>query len=179
MPETAAGTGLGAATGSASGPLVLGPASFGEPAVQELVAQVQQEYVRRYGGPDDTPLPDGVFDPPDGAFFLGSVDGSPVAMGGWRLRRDVRPWGLVPAAEVKRMYVVPGARRRGHAARVLAHLESTAREAGASAMVLETGLAQPEAIGLYTAGGYREIEAFGYYAWSPSARYFGKRLIRA
>jgi GNAT superfamily N-acetyltransferase len=160
-------------------PLVLAPVPFSDPAVQALVAEVQQEYVRRYGGPDETPLPDGVFDAPEGAFFLGSVAGVPVAMGGWRLRRDVAPWGLAPAAEVKRMYVDPAARRRGHAARVLAHLERTAREAGAAAMVLETGLAQPEAIELYTAGGYREIEAFGYYSWSPSARYFGKRLTPA
>jgi GNAT superfamily N-acetyltransferase len=161
---------------TAVGSLVIARVGFTDAAVQALVADVQAEYVRRYGGPDDTPLPDGVFDPPDGAFFLGTVDGTPVATGGWRMRRDVRPWGRSPVAEVKRMYVDPRARRRGHAARVLAHLEQTAADAGAAAMVLETGLAQPEAIALYTSGGYREIEAFGYYSWSPSARYFGKRL---
>ena len=56
---------------------------------------------------------DGGFDPPRGAFFLGRVDGAPVAMGGWRRRRDVHPWGLTEAAEVKRMYVAPEARRPG------------------------------------------------------------------
>jgi GNAT superfamily N-acetyltransferase len=158
------------------GPLVIAAAPFEDPAVQVLVAAVQEEYVRRYGGPDDTPLAEGVFDPPGGAFFLGTVDGSPVAMGGWRVRRDVSPWGLSPAAEVKRMYVAPAARRRGVARRMLGHLEDTAREAGAAVMVLETGTGQPEAIGLYTAQGYRRTEAFGHYAWSPKSRYFGKPL---
>jgi len=158
------------------GPLLIAAVPFEDPAVQVLVAAVQEEYVRRYGGPDDTPLPDGVFDAPDGAFFLGTVDGAPVAMGGWRLRPDVRPWGLSPAAEVKRMYVAPAGRRRGLARQMLDRLEDTAREAGATVMVLETGTGQPEAIGLYAAQGYRPIEAFGHYAWSPKSRYFGKRL---
>ena len=47
---------------------------------------------------------------------------------------------------------------------------------GSARMVLETGLLQPEAISLYTSSGYEPVEAFGHYAWSPNARYFGKRL---
>ncbi len=159
-----------------SGDLVLVPASFEDPDTRELVEQVQAEYVVLYGGPDSTPLEDGVFDPPRGAFFLGRVDGAAVAMGGWRLRSDVRPWELAPAAEVKRMYVAPPARRQGHARRVLSHLEATARAAGAAVMVLETGTAQPEAMALYTAAGYLPVASFGHYAWSPLSRCFGKPL---
>ena len=58
-------------------------------AAQALIAEVQAEYVRRYGGPDDTPLEPGVFDPPRGAFFVGHLGDVPVAMGGWRMRPDV------------------------------------------------------------------------------------------
>jgi ribosomal protein S18 acetylase RimI-like enzyme len=97
-------------------------------------------------------------------------------MGGWRLRSDVRPWGLTPAAEVKRMYVAPAARRRGYARAVLAHLEQTARAAGAEVMVLETGAPQQAAIAMYVAAGYVRVERFGHYAWSPTQRCFGKRL---
>ena len=43
------------------------------------------------------------------------------------------------------MYVVPPSRRTGLGRQVLAHLESTARAAGAELMVLETGTDQPEA----------------------------------
>jgi GNAT superfamily N-acetyltransferase len=156
--------------------LAIRPVRFTDRDTQRLVAEVQAEYVLRYGGPDDTPLEDGVFDPPRGAFFLGYLGDVPVAMGGWRLRNDVHPWGCRLAAEVKRMYVAATGRRRGFARAVLARLEGTARDAGADVMVLETGTAQPEAIALYTTQGYQPIEKFGHYAWSPQSRSFGKRL---
>ncbi len=97
-------------------------------------------------------------------------------MGGWRRRSDVRALGRRDSAEIKRMYVAASARRRGHARRVLAHLEAAAREAGAELMVLETGTMQPEAIAMYEAAGYERIGDFGYYSWSPLSRCYGKRL---
>jgi ribosomal protein S18 acetylase RimI-like enzyme len=60
---------------------------------------------------------------------------------------------------------------------MLAHLEQTAAAAGADVMVLETGLAQPEAIALYESSGYVPVEGFGYYKDAPTVRYFGKRLL--
>jgi len=150
--------------------------AFTHPDTQRLVADVQAEYVRLYGSEDSTPLDTGVFDPPQGAFFVGYVDGEPVAMGGWRLRSDVQALGADRSAEVKRMYVAPAARRRGLARAVLAHLEETAAQAGAEVMVLETGTEQPEAIAMYERAGYRRVESFGYYAWSPKSRCYGKRL---
>jgi GNAT superfamily N-acetyltransferase len=154
----------------------LTPRSFGDPVVQALVAEIQQEFVARYGGPDETPLDITMFDPPAGAFLLGTLDDEPVAMGGWRRRPDVVALGGSVAAEIKRMYVVPAARGRGLARAVLAALEGSARTAGADVMVLETGLKQPEAIALYESSGYVPVEGFGYYRDSPTVRYFGKRL---
>ena len=147
-----------------------------DPAAQALIEEVQAEYVVRYGGPDDTPLEPGTFDPPRGAFFVGHLGDAPVAMGGWRLRPDVPRLSGTLSAEVKRMYVAPAGRRMGLARQVLAHLERAAAEAGADTMILETGLAQPEAIALYTSAGYELVEKFGHYAWSPKSRCFGKRL---
>ena len=151
--------------------------AFTDPVAQALVAELQQEFVVRYGGPDETPLDATQFDEPTGAFFVGWVDGSPVATGAWRLRPDVSALGGSVAAEIKRMYVVPRLQRRGLARLMLAHLETTAAEAGADVMVLETGLAQPEAIELYRSSGYARVAGFGYYKDSPKVRYFGKRLI--
>ncbi len=159
-----------------SSTLQLAPASLADRETQVLVADVQAEYVLRYGGPDDSPLEEESFVPPGGAFFLGRLDGVPVAMGGWRRRDGVTAFGRTRAAEIKRMYVAPAARRRGHARTVLAHLESTAHDAGADLMVLETGTMQPEAIAMYTAAGYRRIDDFGHYSWSPLVRCFGKSL---
>ena len=74
------------------------------------------------------------------------------------------------------MYVVPAARREGLARLMLAHLEATARTAGAEVMIMETGTAQPEAMALYLAAGYEPIEPFGHYRDAPRNRCYGRRL---
>ena len=130
---------------------------------QRLIAEVQAEYVVRYGGEDATPLDPAMFEPPRGAFFVAYRDGVPVATGAWRLRDDVEAFGTRRTAEVKRMYVAPAARGLGLARRMLARLEDTAAEVGAAAMILETGTAQPEAMALYESSGYTRIESFGHY----------------
>jgi len=79
-------------------------------------------------------------------------------------------------AEVKRMFVSPNARRRGHASGMLAALEQSAERAGVAMVVLETGTEQPEAIALYERAGYTPTVRFGHYAESQTARYFAKRL---
>ena len=148
---------------------------YTHPDVVALVAEVQQEYVRRYGGPDEAPMAQESFAAPLGAFFVLYADAEPVAMGGWRTLPEAPVDGR--AAEVKRMYVAADHRRRGLARRLLRELERTAAEAGADWLILETGEAQPEAIQLYQSAGYQEVPAFGHYAGWPGARHFGKRLV--
>lgn len=143
-----------------------------------LVEEVQEEYTRRYGGRDETPIDPTYFEEPAGAFFVGYLDGEPVVTGAWRRRADVEYAGTRLSAEIKRMYVVPGARGRGLARTMLTHLEDTAREAGAEAMVLETGVRQPEAISLYESAGYSPVPGFGFYRDSPISRCFAKSLRR-
>jgi ribosomal protein S18 acetylase RimI-like enzyme len=152
---------------------------WGHPDALALIEAVQEEYVARYGGPDDTPLDPVMFDPPRGSFFVGYVDDVPVASGAWRRRDDVEAFGTTETAEIKRMFVVREARGAGHARAVLAHLQHTAAAAGARAMVLETGDAQPEAIALYESSGYTRIASFGHYAWSPHNRCFARPLQRS
>ncbi len=145
---------------------------------QLLVNEVQQEYVRLYGFPDSAPVDRDEFRPPNGHFVVLREAGRPVAMGGWRLSEETRVLlgDPDPVAELKRMYVIPGSRGRGHARAVLAHLERTAAVAGAGRMVLETGAPQTEAVALYQTSGYAPIPAFGHYADSPLAIHLAKRL---
>ena len=147
-----------------------------DPDAQLLIEEVQQEYVVRYGGRDDSPIDPAEFVSPLGAFFVGHLAGRPVVSGAWRRRTDVEVAGTSNTAEVKRMYVAPGARGRGLARRMLAHLEATAARAGVAVMILETGLRQPEAIALYESCGYESIAGFGYYKDSGVSRCFGKVL---
>lgn len=148
---------------------------YGHPDAARLIDEVQAEYVERYGGPDEGPIDPLMFDPPHGSFFVGYLDDVPVAMGAWR-RRPVEAFDTEATAEIKRMYVVRAARGQGHARRILAHLEETARASGIEALVLETGLHQPEAIALYESAGYTPIPAFGHYRDSPLCRCFGRSL---
>jgi GNAT superfamily N-acetyltransferase len=139
-----------------------------------LTAEVQQEYVRRYGGEGDTaPVDTSEFDGPHGRFFMVYVDDVPAAMGGWRRHEPLAEWS---DAEIKRMYVRPAFQRRGLARLILAELERTAADAGITRLILETGLAQPEAIAMYRSAGYDRIPAFGYYASEPDSVHLGKVL---
>ena len=76
------------------------------PDARLLVEAVQEEYVARYGGRDETPVDPRDFEDPLGQFFVGYLDGVPVATGAWR-RSSVTALGADVTAEVKRMYVVP------------------------------------------------------------------------
>lgn len=140
-----------------------------------LIEEVQGEYVQRYGSRDESPIDPAHFEPPEGAFLIGYLRDVPVVSGAWR-RSSVEAFGSARSAEVKRMYVVPAARGRGLARQLLACLERSAAEHGAEAMVLETGVRQPEAISLYESSGYTSIPGFGYYRHAPLSRCFARSL---
>ncbi|HET6816359.1 MAG TPA: GNAT family N-acetyltransferase [Mycobacteriales bacterium] len=141
------------------------------PSAQLLTAEVQQEYVSRYGSPDDAPIDPAQFAPPGGCFVVGYLDVEPVAMGGFRSLEE----GVV---EIKRMFVVPAHRGRGFSRLVLGRLEGLAEAMGAHRVVLETGMKQPEAMALYASAGYDRIEGFGHYRDSPLSASYGKSLSR-
>lgn len=161
--------------------LCLRPARLDAPVVLNLVEEVQQVYVQRYGERDDTPMVPDQFAAPNGHFVLGHLGDEPVAMGGWRFRADRGPaaGSRLPGsrpAEIKRMFVRERWRGRGLARQVLAELETTAAAAGADWLVLETGERQPEALGLYRSAGYVPVPPFGLYADEEGSVYLGKRL---
>ncbi|RQN07732.1 GNAT family N-acetyltransferase [Aeromicrobium camelliae] len=142
-----------------------------------MTAEVQEEYRRRYGGSsgDASPIEAEQFVAPRGVFFVAYVDDVAAGMGGWRRGG---PAGDTDG-EIKRMYVRPQFRGRGYSRRLLSELESSAREAGLTRLVLETGLEQPEAIALYRSAGYDDVEPFGYYAGYPDSLHLGKTLAVA
>jgi GNAT superfamily N-acetyltransferase len=142
--------------------------AYDDPDAVTLIEEVQQEYVHRYGGRDDTPVSPAQFAPPAGLFLVGYLDDAGVACGGWRSHGT--------DAELKRMYVRRAARRGGLARQLLAELERTAAAAGHQRMILETGSEQPEAVALYRSAGYRDVPPFGYYADAPQAIHLAKPL---
>jgi GNAT superfamily N-acetyltransferase len=155
---------------SAESPIRLRAVAYDDPVAQYLVEQVQEEYVLRYGGRDGAAVEPADFRPPRGTFLVAEVDGVPAACGAWRVHED----GIV---EIKRVYVEPGFRRRGLAQLVMQALEESAARAGHRAVLLNTGLRQPEALALYARLGYRDVPGYGIYARSSDARFLGKELV--
>ncbi|MFD7509798.1 GNAT family N-acetyltransferase [Streptomyces sp. NPDC059853] len=81
------------------------------------------------------------------------------------------------SAELKRMYVAPGARGSGVAAAVLRALEAAAVERGWTTLRLETGNRQPDAERFYRREGYRPIPLFGAYKGSEISVCYERVLV--
>ncbi|UYQ60076.1 GNAT family N-acetyltransferase [Streptomyces peucetius] len=91
---------------------------------------------------------------PNGLFLVARLgDGPALACGGWRTLNT-------SAAEIKRMYVAPPARGQGLGRRILAALEQDVRGRGPTEVLLETGIRNVAALGLYTACGYEPIRSY-------------------
>ncbi|MBB4008034.1 GNAT family N-acetyltransferase [Allorhizobium taibaishanense] len=82
-------------------------------------------------------------------------------------------------AEIKRMFVDPQARGLSLGRALLAILETQALTLGLTAIRLETGISQPEAIGLYRKAGFADIEPFSPYLPDPLSLFMEKRLVPA
>ncbi len=150
-------------------PIEVRASAYDDPDVLALVAEVQQEYVVRYGSEDATPMSPAEFAAPEGAFVVAYIGSQLAGCGAYRRHEE-------SVAEIKRMYVRTAFRGRGVARALLADLEGRARAAGYTSIVLETGDRQPEAVALYASAGYVEVEPFGHYRCSPLSRSFGKDL---
>ncbi len=148
------------------------PARPDADAAPSLLAALGADLVERYGdeeGEQVAPLDPDALAPPWGAFLVARLDGDVVGCGGLR--------HLVPGVgELLRIYVVPGARGHGVGRAILQALEDAARELRYRSVRLETGLRQPEAIGLYEGAGFHQIPRYGRWADSPLSVCFEKAL---
>src|SRR5688572_18233113 len=118
------------------------------PVARTLVRELDEDLAARYGGMDgDSHVALADFTVPRSACVVAWVNGEPAGCGA------IRPMTGGRVGEIKRMYVRPAWRGKGISRRVLAYLETLAREFGYDALQLETGIRQPEAIGLYESSG--------------------------
>jgi putative acetyltransferase len=102
-------------------------------------------------------------------FYSVAVDGVILGCGGFWLHDDY--------AEVKRVYVHPKSRGLGLGRKIMTHIEAEMLREGRKLSRLETGISQPEALGLYRAIGYTDCAAFGEYPTDdPFSVFMEKRL---
>jgi len=106
---------------------------------------------------------------PDAVFLAARRDGELLGSIAFRI--------IAPGhAEIKRMFVRAEARGHGVGRRLLEALENAARRRNVERISLETGIRQPEAIGLYRASGYRDCPPFGTYTPDPLSLFMTKFL---
>jgi GNAT superfamily N-acetyltransferase len=115
------------------------------------------------------PWPTNSATPVRGIYLIAYVDNEPVACGALRPFEEL-------VTEVRRMFVVKGARRRGLGRAILRALEMTAALSGYEFMRLETGNRQLPAMALYTSYGFKQIEPFGAYVNDPTSVCFEKAV---
>jgi putative acetyltransferase len=106
---------------------------------------------------------------PDIRFFVLRERGEALGCGALWIRDDY--------GEVKRVYVKPEARGRKFGHVILKRLEEEARALGIGLLRLETGVKQPEALGLFKASGFAECNAFGDYPVDDANSVFMEKRI--
>ena len=141
--------------------------SSARPPATELLDALHEEYDAAAGralagGPSAAPAD---FAPPGGTFLVAYEHDRAVACGG------LKTIGT-GVAELKRMYVVPDARRRGVGRALLAALEDAARSMGFGTVRLDC---ERHNWPLYRAAGYVEIED---YNDNPFADHWAEKPLR-
>lgn len=125
-------------------------------AVIALVAALDRYLLELYPADTCHLLDIGELEAPDVRFFVARKDGVPVGCAA--IRVDPAGYG-----EVKRMYVDPAARGHRIGDRLLARLEEQARAEGLTALLLESGIHQHEALALYRKAGFTERGPYACY----------------
>ena len=104
----------------------------------------------------------------DVRFFVARLDGEAVGCGALRIDEGY--------GELKRMYVTPAARGHRIGRRILDRIEAEARAERLTCLRLETGIHQPEALGLFRRAGFVERDPFADYPLDPLSVYMEKAL---
>lgn len=134
-----------------------------------LIAELDAELRQRYPGEPINGIDAGEFQAAGGYFVVARASSDYAGCGAFR------PLSA-STVEIKRMFVRRESRRQGIAQAILHALEAQAKRRGYTHCVLETAIRQPEALALYRAAGYSEIEPFGPYVESERSVCLGKTL---
>ncbi len=150
--------------------LVIQPTDPASPEARGLIDQLDAYLTGMYPSESNHLLPVEALREPNVVFLVARIDGQVVGCGAF-----VNHGGEY--AEIKRMYVTPEFRGLQIGRRILEELEARARGAGLNVARLETGVSQPEALGLYERAGYQRRGPFGSYPEDALSVFMEKRLM--
>ena len=141
----------------------------GDPPVKAMVEELDAYLIPLYPAESNHLLDIETLRQPEMRFFAAFRGREVLAIGGCWLHEGY--------AEVKRIYVTPSARGLGLAKSIMQRIEAEALVSGRAVMRLETGIHQPESLGLYRRLGYADCGPFGDYpADDPNSVFMQKRL---
>jgi GNAT superfamily N-acetyltransferase len=120
-----------------------------------LLQAFHQEQIERYDSAESIDLTSTEYAPPHGIFVVLYDGEQPVGCGGcrWHDRRTA-------TAEIKKTYLLPQMRGRGAGRLLLRWLEDQATDWGAEQIILETGVRNTAALGLFVRSGYRPTSRY-------------------
>jgi GNAT superfamily N-acetyltransferase len=131
-------------------------------------AELDERFAIGFDPAESRPLPLDEMRAPKGLLLIARLHGEPIGCGGLKFHGS-------DAAEIKRMWVARSARGLGAGRRLLTELEIRAREHGAPAVQLDTNGTLTEAIAMYRASGYVQIDAFNDEPYAT--HWFEKQLL--
>jgi putative acetyltransferase len=147
----------------------IGPEDPRQADVRRIIAESGAYLQALYPSESNHPVDVDALAAPDAVFLVARCNGELLGSIAFRI--------IAPGhAEIKRMFVRAQARGNGVGRRLLEALEDAARQRNVDRVSLETGIRQPEAIGLYRAAGYRDCPPFGTYRDDPLSLFMTKRL---
>ena len=127
----------------------------GNPDAAGLLRAFHSEQLHRYGFADPAELTSREYTAPSGVFVV-VYDGTvPVGCGGYRWFDQT-----TSTVEMKRLYITPASRGIGAGRALLAWLERHAVAAGARRAILETGVRNTAALGLFASAGYQPVDRY-------------------
>jgi DNA-binding MarR family transcriptional regulator/GNAT superfamily N-acetyltransferase len=121
--------------------------------VREYAAELQRRFPAGFDPRRSRQVQDAELRPPAGVMLLATLQLEPVGCGCLRFH-DGEP------GEIKRLWVASSVRGLGLGRRLLTALEARAAEAGCAAVRLDTNGTLLEAIAMYRASGYVEVDPF-------------------
>jgi len=138
--------------------------------VQTLIAASDAFYVDLYPAESNHLASSADLKRPNVLFIGCRLDGELVASGAAKIMQDD---GIY--AEIKRVFVLERYRGRGLSRKIMLFLETELERREIDLFRLETGVRQPEALGLYRKLGYRERPHFGSYRPDPLSVFMEKQ----
>ena len=149
--------------------IVIQKADAREGPVRQLIEELDAYQNMLYPAESNYQLDLETMAQPGMRFYSVAVDGAILGCGGFWLHDGY--------AEVKRVYIHPKSRGLGLGRKIMAHIETEMLREGRKISRLETGISQPEALGLYRAIGYTDCGAFGDYpSDDPFSVFMEKKL---